>query len=69
VGLALAITRPSTRPWVAAAIALAAVALTIGPVLWLAIAVLLTGAWAAPSRAARDVDGPVVPVTEHAGGT
>jgi len=69
IGLALAITKASTRPWVAAAIALAAVALTFGPVLWVAIAVLLAATALEPSRTPGTADGPVVPVTEHAGGT
>ena len=69
IGLALAITRPATRPWVAAAIGLAAVALTFGVLLWVAVAVLLVAAARSASVAPASVDGPVVPVTERAGGT
>ena len=63
IGLALAITRPATRPWVAVAIILAAVALTFGPMLWVAIAVLIVAALRSGSAATVTVDGPVVPVT------
>jgi hypothetical protein len=69
IGLALAITRPSTRPWVTAAIALAAVGLTIGLAVWIGIAVLLLATTLGPSRETRAADGPVVPVTGHASGT
>ena len=51
IGLALAITRPATRPWVAAAVALAAVALSFGPALFLAMLVLIVASF-------RPVPGP-----------
>ena len=50
IGLALAITRPATRPWVAATIALAAVALIFVPVLWVAIGVLVVAAFRVAAR-------------------
>ena len=53
IGLALAITRPATRPWVAATIALAAVALIFVPVLWVAIGVLVVAALVSASRQPR----------------
>jgi hypothetical protein len=54
---------------VTAAIALAAVGLTIGLAVWIGIAVLLLATTLGPSRETRAADGPVVPVTGHASGT
>jgi hypothetical protein len=45
IGLALAITRPASRPWVAAAIAVAGVAIAVGPLLWVAVAIIVVAAF------------------------
>ncbi len=49
IGLALAITRPASRPWVAVAMAVAGVAIAIGPLLWVAVAIIVVAAFRVPA--------------------
>ncbi|HEY3548376.1 MAG TPA: glycosyltransferase 87 family protein [Propionicimonas sp.] len=67
IGLALAITRPASRPWVAAAMAVAGVAIAIGPLLWVAVAIIVVAAFRVPEPergpGSTTRDAPVVPVT------
>jgi hypothetical protein len=48
IGLALAITRPQARPWVVGAIAVAGMASAIGPLLWVAAAIIVVAAVRVP---------------------
>jgi hypothetical protein len=52
IGLALGITRPATRPWVAAAIAVAGLAIAVGPLLWVAAAIIVVAAFRVPEPVA-----------------
>jgi hypothetical protein len=69
IALALAVTRPSTRPWVAAAIVIADVAIALPAVIWVGVLLLVAAALrtAAPSASAPGTESgaPVVPVTER----
>ena len=53
IGLALAITRPASRPWVAAAMAVAGLAIAIGPLLWVAVAIIVVAAFRVPAPEPR----------------
>jgi Glycosyltransferase family 87 len=62
VGAALVLSRPATRPWIAAALVLVDLAIGVGPLLWLALAVLVVAAIRPAGTPAND---PPVPVTER----
>jgi hypothetical protein len=54
IGLALAITRPASRPLVSAAVATAGLAIALAPAIWISVVLVLTAAFgAAPRRGAR----------------
>jgi hypothetical protein len=51
IGLSLAITRPASRPWVAASIAVAGAAIALPWLLWVAVAMIVVAAFRVPAPA------------------